>query len=48
MEKIITKNKRHKEKCSLEYRGAIDNEGAKGDWDFRNSDLIKSPDGTDI
>ena len=22
--------------------------GAKGDWDFRISDLIKNPDGTDI
>ena len=22
--------------------------GAKGDWDFRISDLVKSPDGTDI
>ena len=24
------------------------NLGAKGDWDFRTSDLVKSPDGTDI
>ena len=23
-------------------------QGAKGDWDFRISDLIKNPDGTDI
>ena len=23
-------------------------EGAKGDWDFRISDLVKNPDGTDI
>ena len=22
--------------------------GAKGDWDFRISDLVKKPDGTDI
>ena len=22
--------------------------GAKGDWDFRISDLVKNPDGTDI
>ena len=22
--------------------------GAKGDWDFRNSDLVKTPEGTDI
>ena len=22
--------------------------GAKGDWDFRTSDLVKNPDGTDI
>ena len=22
--------------------------GAKGDWDFRISDLIKNPDGTDV
>ena len=24
------------------------NLGAKGDWDFRISDLVKNPDGTDI
>ena len=23
-------------------------EGAKGDWDFRISNLVKNPDGTDI
>ena len=23
-------------------------QGAKGDWDFRISDLVKNPDGTDI
>ena len=22
--------------------------GAKGDWDFRISDLVKNPDGTDV
>ena len=27
---------------------AIVLEGVKGDWDFRISDLVKNPDGTDI
>ena len=31
---------------TLEY--TIFNVGAKGDWDFRISDLVKNPDGTDI
>ena len=26
----------------------IPRKGTKGDWDFRISDLVKSPDGTDI
>ena len=26
----------------------LSNSGAKGDWDFRISDLVKNPDGTDI
>ena len=26
----------------------IATEGAKGDWDFRMSDLVNNPDGTDI
>ena len=27
---------------------ATKTEGAKGDWDFRTSDLVKNPDGTEI
>ena len=30
------------------YCDDYDYEGAKGDWDFRISDLVKIPDGTDI
>ena len=26
----------------------LSEKGAKGDWDFRISDLVKNPDGTDI
>ena len=26
----------------------IERGGAKGDWDFRISDLVKNPDGTDV
>ena len=30
------------------FAGTIINTGAKGDWDFRISDLVKNPDGIDI
>ena len=30
------------------YTGHMHKEGAKGNWDFRISDLVKNPDGTDI
>ena len=30
------------------YKLYIVRKGAKGDWDFRISDLVKNPDGTDI
>ena len=30
------------------FKHPIYNTEAKGDWDFRISDLVKNPDGTDI
>ena len=34
--------------CPVKFQPPTINTGAKGYWDFRISDVVKNPDGTDI